>query len=350
MSNGRAGALVLSLDFELQWGVRDHYRADSPYRVNLMGARQVVPRLLDLFEEFGIAATWATVGFLFAQSRAELLACAPALRPAYARPEMDPYAEEIGEDEEEDPLHYAPSLLAQIGRRPSQEIGCHTFSHFYCQEPGAHPAAFRADLESAVALAARRGLPLESLVFPRNQVTAASLDVLRALGFRTYRGAETGWMYQTSPALRNQRHRRVGRWVDQHRVPAARLVRWDQMEPERGLANVPGSQFFRPFGPAPSRLDRFRLAQMKRALVRAAERGEIFHLWWHPHNFGRYPEENLTALRSLLVTWAECRDRFGFDSFSMAGAAAAARGEGKQAVRAGTVGAGEEQSRLGRSL
>ncbi len=349
MTKSRAGALVISLDFELQWGVRDHYRSDSPYRANLLGARRVVPQLLDLFEEFGIAATWATVGFLFAESRAELLEFAPAVRPAYARPGMDPYAEQIGEDEGEDPLHFAPSLLAEIGRRPGQEIGCHTFSHYYCQEAGASPEAFRADLESAVALAARRGIRLESLVFPRNQVTAESLEVLRALRFRTYRGAETGWMYQTSPALRNQPHRRLGRWVDQHRAPASRLVSWDRVQPERGLANVPGSQFFRPFGPTPSRLDRFRLGQMKRAVVRAAESGQIFHLWWHPHNFGRYPEENLAALRSLLVTWAECRHRFGFDSFSMAGAAAAAWEGSKDAILAGSLSSAQQYLPSGRA-
>ena len=46
------GALVLSLDFELHWGVRDHQPAEGPYRANLLGARAVIPRLLDMFQEF----------------------------------------------------------------------------------------------------------------------------------------------------------------------------------------------------------------------------------------------------------------------------------------------------------
>ena len=65
------GALVISLDFELHWGVRDKRPADGPYRENLLGAREAIPRMLDLFEEFGVAATWATVGFLFAKNRRE---------------------------------------------------------------------------------------------------------------------------------------------------------------------------------------------------------------------------------------------------------------------------------------
>jgi hypothetical protein len=64
------GALVISLDFELLWGVRDLYPADGgTYRANLLGARTAIPKLLQLFEEFEIAATWATVGMLFANSR-----------------------------------------------------------------------------------------------------------------------------------------------------------------------------------------------------------------------------------------------------------------------------------------
>ena len=63
------GALVISLDFELHWGVRDKRPVDGPYRENLLGAREAIPRMLDLFEEFGVAATWATVGFLFAKNR-----------------------------------------------------------------------------------------------------------------------------------------------------------------------------------------------------------------------------------------------------------------------------------------
>ena len=66
------GVLVISLDFELHWGVRDLTPVDGPYRGNLLGAREAVPRMLELFERFEFGATWATVGFLFASTRDEL--------------------------------------------------------------------------------------------------------------------------------------------------------------------------------------------------------------------------------------------------------------------------------------
>ena len=86
------GALVISLDFELHWGVRDKCALDGPYRENLLGARRAIPLLLDLFEEFDVAATWATVGFLFARSRREREQFSPAVRPHYADARLDAYS------------------------------------------------------------------------------------------------------------------------------------------------------------------------------------------------------------------------------------------------------------------
>jgi hypothetical protein len=92
----RPGALVLSLDFELLWGVRDHVHRGSPYIRNLLGARVAIPRMLELFTGFEIAATWATVGFLFAKNRTELMNTSPELRPSYNDRRLSPYGDAIG--------------------------------------------------------------------------------------------------------------------------------------------------------------------------------------------------------------------------------------------------------------
>jgi peptidoglycan/xylan/chitin deacetylase (PgdA/CDA1 family) len=282
--------------------------------------------LLDLFEEFGVAATWATVGFLFAESRDELLQFAPERRPSYRNEALNPYALEIGHSEADDPLHFASSLIADIRRRPLQEVGCHTFSHYYCLEPGGGTDAFKADIESAVRLARRRGIRLTSLVFPRNQITPDALAVLPSLGFTAYRGSEQGWMYNVHPGSRNQIHRRAGRLVDQHNAPFSRLVDWEELEDDSKLSNVRGSLFLRPFRPSQPGLNALRLSRIARCMRQAAVSGTIFHLWWHPHNFGSDTELNLSELRRLLTVFAECRSRFGFRSLSMDGAASAAHG------------------------
>src|SRR3954451_1756469 len=107
----RPGALVVSLDFELRWGVRDIYPEDGgAYRANLLGARAAIPRLLDLFTEHEVHATWATVGLLLASDRAEMERFHPAQRANYSDSRLDPFGDAIGENETADPLHFAESL------------------------------------------------------------------------------------------------------------------------------------------------------------------------------------------------------------------------------------------------
>ena len=55
----------------------------------------------------------------------------------------------LGRDEIEDPFHFGRSLLEQIRSYPGQEVGTHTFSHYFCLEPTQDLAVFRADLEAA---------------------------------------------------------------------------------------------------------------------------------------------------------------------------------------------------------
>src|SRR5689334_22371202 len=187
-SSDLRGAFVISLDFELLWGLRD-VAGDGRYDRNLHGARSAIPRILTLFRQFEMAATWATVGFLFARDRDELADFFPLEQPRYKHTEFDPYREKIGRNESEDPLHFGRSLLEIIRETPRQEIGSHTFSHYYCLEEGQNAASFRADLESAQRIAAATlGVTLRSLVLPRNQFNPEYAAVVWEAGFICYRG------------------------------------------------------------------------------------------------------------------------------------------------------------------
>lgn len=328
------GALVLSLDFELRWGLGDFQGAGEHYQAHLLGARTAIPRLLDLFAEFEVAATWATVGLLFARSRQELEQCAPAVRPRYADPSLSPYQEPIGAGETDDPLHFAPSLIRTIQGYPRQEIGTHTFSHYYCLEPGQTRAAFAADLRSALAIARTYRLRLRSLVFPRNQVNRDYLPLLADAGIVAYRGNPRAWMYQASAA--NRSIRRAGRLADTY-LPVAgpHLTGWDEVQEPNGLCNVPASFFLRPYTPRLRRLEGLRRQRLVQSIRAAARERKIAHLWWHPHNFGVHTDENLAFLRGLLAVFAAERERRGLRSLSMAEVADCVRAEQWAAVRVG---------------
>lgn len=308
------GIFVISLDFELLWGVRDK-RTVANYGANILGVRRAIPAMLDLFAQRQIACTWATVGFLFCADRDELTSSFPKLRPNYRDRRLSPYDDfaELGRDEESDPCRYGLSLLKQVQARPRQEIGTHTFSHFYCLEEGGGVDAFRADLTAAREAAARRGVELKSIVFPRNQISAAHLAVCRQMGLIAYRGNETVWFHAARRDSAQTLPMRACRLADSYLPLAGAQVH----KPELcdGLVNVTSSRFLRP---AAAVLERQRLRRIASAMETAARTGTVFHLWWHPHNFGVNTEANIAFLAAVLDQFGRLQQRYGMRSLTMA--------------------------------
>jgi peptidoglycan/xylan/chitin deacetylase (PgdA/CDA1 family) len=314
-----AGAFVISLDFEQHWGMRDVVTIDRS-RAALLGARTAIPQLLALFREFDVRTTWATVGFLFFESRRDMMAALPARRPSYTAPRLSPYADlaAVGDSESDDPLHLAPSLIRRIADTSGQEIATHTFSHYYCCEPGQTVDEFRADLEAACHVARRTiGRAPESIVFPRNQMTPAHLDVCRDVGLVAYRGNPDHWAYRAG-----RRHvaqsplRRAVRLADAY-VPLTGMHSAAADGVGTPPVDVPASRYLRPWSRALRALEPLRLRRITAELEDAAGRGGLFHLWWHPHDFGIHLRENLGFLRRVLACFARVRERAGMESLTM---------------------------------
>lgn len=309
--------LIISLDFELHWGVRDHTSVEA-YRTNLLGVRQAIPAMLALFARRGVAATWATVGFLFADTKQQLEAHFPSHLPTYDDPALSPYAwmSEVGPDEAADPFHFGASLLRQIASTPRQEVATHTFSHYYCLASGQRIEQFEADLQAAATIAKLvTSEPIRSIVFPRNQFADAHLRALQRLDYQAYRGNPEHWAYE--PVARETPQRRLFRLVDSY-VPLTRSRASDSFT---GIANVEATAFLRPYASRLRRLEPLRRIRLYDTMTRAAREGHSFHLWWHPHNFGSNLSENMQFLEALLDHFAELRRHYGMESMTMAEAA-----------------------------
>lgn len=317
------GGFVLSLDFELMWGVNDT-RAIVEYGQNILGVRRMVPRMLDLLDRYELGCTWATVGFLFCDGRDELLARLPPIRPAYRNPRLSNYSylDAVGADERSDPFHFAPSLISRIGKRPRQEIATHTFSHYYCLEEGHTREALAADLNAALDLAAAKGYQIRTIVFPRNQVTNEALAVCRQAGITTYRG--TGRAAGGGGLARGEENflRRAVRFADSYVEMGAR----DELAVGRhqGMSDVPASLFLRPYSHRLAACEAMKLKRILKAMRRAAKRGGVFHLWFHPENFGIDQDENFATMSSIAAEAARLRELYGWPTVNMAEAAALA--------------------------
>ena len=227
-----------------------------------------------------------------------------------------------GPSEAEDPYHYAPSLVRRVAQTPGQEIATHTFSHFYCLERGPTIDDFERDLEVARRVAARHAIELRSIVFPRNQYTRAHLRACQRQGLVAFRGNPPANPYLPRNAEDTTPIIRLTRLLDAYVevVPSRRLLSGAHVE--EGVTNVPASRFLRPV----SRLDRglmaLRLRRVRREMTRAARSGLDYHLWWHPHNFGRQSEASFAMLDAILDHYERLRARYGMRSMTMAEAAA----------------------------
>lgn len=310
-----SGQFVISLDFELLWGVRDHADTQA-YGRNVLGAREAVPRMLELFEANGIRATWATVGFLFCATRDELMFSLPQERPAYRNPRLSNYSylDEVGKDERTDPYYFGASLVEAINQTPGQELGTHTMSHFYCLEDGQTLTAFESDLAAAKALAAFRGVSLTSIVFPRNQFSSAHLKICARQGITHYRGNPDGWAYRAAKGSEQTPAKRALRLSDAYSgVLGAQTFSHGQDDP----IDVPASRFLRPCAGKLAAFHPLHLDVIKRGISKAAKAGRGYHLWWHPHNFGRDLDANMNGLRQVIDHFSMLRDRLGMQSLAM---------------------------------
>ena len=310
---------VISLDLELHWGVRD-VKTVAQYRQNLLGVRRGVPALLATLAEYGIHATWATVGFLFFSTRTELLAALPDLRPNYDDMRLSPYLDMkvLGRDEDDDPFHFGRSLIDHIQSYSGQEIATHTFSHYFCLERGQRVAAFRADLQAAIAAASNLGITLSSIVFPRNQYNRHYLDVCRRMGLKAFRGNQNSCLYHARATAQQTRLLRAARLVDSYWNLSSHNCYSLADAGREPLFNLRASRFLRPYVPHMPVLQALQQRRILADMTYAAEGGLVYHLWWHPHNFGRHLEQNMSLLRRILDYFRMLRERCGMQSMNMA--------------------------------
>jgi hypothetical protein len=316
-----AGAFVISLDYELLWGVWD-VTTKEKYGANILGVQQVIPALLKQFELYNFRATFATVGILFSKDAAGLKGFIPGKKPVYSNPEYNVYLKEfngIGNNEKDDPYHFGYSLFEMIRQSP-HEIATHTFSHYFCLEEGQTGEEFDADIKAAIKIAEANNISITSLVFPRNQINELYLPVLADNGLTVYRGNPESWIYKPRKFSAEIPFIRLCRLLDTYLpISGNNTV---VIKKQDGLpVNIPASRFLKPYNKNLAWLEKLKLKRIMNEMSHAAKNKELYHLWWHPHNFGINIKENMQNLTVLLNHYQLLHNKYGFANLTMKEAA-----------------------------
>lgn len=289
------------------------------YGNNILGVRVVLPKILKIFEENEIYATWATVGFLFSENRDDLLDNIPACFPNYRKQELSSYQhiKDIGQNEIDDPYHYGASLIRLIKETSFQEIGSHTFSHYYCLEDGQTKDDFIEDLKAFNRVSKETGI--SSIVFPRNQVNEDYLESCALYGIRAYRGTEKTTIYMAESEKEKTRlSYRALRLADSYiNIYGHNTYKKEDIELKNGIINLPASRFLRPYFNKLKILESKKLKRILNDMTYAAKNQEIYHLWWHPHNSGSNIDENLKQIKLIVQHYRYLHTKYNWKSTNM---------------------------------
>ncbi len=282
---------IVSIDTELAWGSFDKGGLRN-FRGNYVREREIVGRLLNLLEHYGVSATWAVVGHLF------LDGCSKegpnnhnhVLQPEYSWYPQGWLSHDPFSTAESAPFFYAPDIVNSILKSPqTNEIASHTFTHAILGDPECTSEVANSQLAECCSVAERKGLELLSLVFPRNSV--GHLDALCEQGFISFRGVERNWYHGLGLS---RRLNRVCHFID--RFLAICPPVYDEVDcyscESRGrwLVDLPASMFYVPFGGFWSMVSiSRRVRQARKGLAEAVRKKAVFHLWFHPVNLTTSP-------------------------------------------------------------
>jgi peptidoglycan/xylan/chitin deacetylase (PgdA/CDA1 family) len=314
------GIFTISLDFELHWGVfdkRDRQERENCYRNTL----KYVPAMLEMFSKYGVHVTWATVGSLFAENEQEWRQLKPAIEPDYVNEKYSAYTwvNRNGLSEQYRWAHFAPDLVKRIPDYPFQELGTHTFSHYYCLEQLKGQDAFDADLKAARKAGQKFGNDPVSLVFPRNQFNPIHLKLCYQNGIRVVRTNPDIWFWEPIPDQKSDLLRKVFRTGDAY-LPVGNKTSYSLDTIKRTAdepVQLPASRFLRSWNPSYNIANKLSLRRLIGEMDTAAKKKECYHLWWHPENFGDHPEENMSMLHIILENYKKNNLHYGMTSWNM---------------------------------
>ena len=159
---------------------------------------------------------------------------------------------------------------------------------------------------------------IKSIVFPRNQISQEYLKICKQNGIISYRGYEDHEIYKPRSRKKSKKIlHRVLRITDAYyNITGNHTYKLNGLV-ENDIVNIPSSYFLRPYNNTLKILEPLKIRRVKMAMDFAAKNNELFHLWFHPHNFGQNMDKNIKNLELIFKEFVKFRDKYSFECKTM---------------------------------
>lgn len=264
---------IFSLDTELAWGHFDCFRSNM-FSHDGSRERYAIKRLLALFREYEIEATWCVVGQLLHQDSNDHY-------PYFWRGK---YPEFEALYDAKHPLLFGPDVIETLLNERQHEIGFHGYTHRPFSARFMEQADAQWEIEQWLEVASSWDITPSTVIFPRNKV--AYLELFKTYNFTTYRGEEVQPLSHHLPII-GRGFRRFNEELALVIPPMSFSVEEDTI----GLVNIPSSRWLFGFNHTLDRmlnsagLTLLRVYQIIEGIKQAVRNGQVVHIWAHPYEF-----------------------------------------------------------------
>lgn len=139
------------------------------------------------------------------------------------------------------------------------------------------------------------------------------LSIAKKNGIKVVRTNPDVWFWN-----RNTKLSSVARAFDTL-MPISSTLTFDEKKlvTKKEVLLLPASRFLRPYNNNEKYIQSIKLKRILNEMTYAAKNNKVYHLWWHPHNFGYSLYENLNNLENILKHFEILKSQFAFESKSM---------------------------------
>jgi peptidoglycan/xylan/chitin deacetylase (PgdA/CDA1 family) len=275
--NSQKPSFSISIDLELAWGVWD--RINSKYLSNAIKLeREIVVKLLNIFNMHQIPVTWAIVAAL-----------------------IDPKNKMINIGDKK--AWYAPDIIENIiNSKINHLVASHSYAHPNFKETTEN--IIEEDFEKAEFYFKTIGISPNALVFPRNQV--AHLSILKKFNYKFYRSIDKSWykkIYKFNTFLGKIAN--INDKIFPFKTNSVKSIIHNN-----GLVEIPSSILLisrNGLKFAVTNLNMF--YKIKKGIEMAIKNNECFHIWFHPSNFYFKSTKQFDLLIKILIFVNEKRNK-----------------------------------------